>query len=60
MYSQWQTNQVTKIAFSSIFFLKIMFTLQVYSQHFQQLRILRISSAQKLWVATFLISNIYS
>ena len=60
MYSQRQTNQVTKIAFSGVFFLKIMFTLQVYSRHFQQLRLLRISSAQKLWVATFLISNIYS
>ena len=55
MYPQRQTNQVTKIAFSSVFFLKIMFTLQVYSRHFQQLRILTINSVQELWVATWII-----
>ena len=49
MYSQQQPNQVTKIAFSSVFFLKIMFTLQVYSRNFQQLKI---NCAQELWVAT--------
>ena len=49
MYSQQQPNQVTKIAFSSVFFLKIKFTLQVYSRNFQQLKI---NCAQELWVAT--------
>ena len=37
MYLQRQTNQVTKIAFSSVFFLKTMFTLEVYSRHFHNL-----------------------
>ena len=55
MYSQRQTNQFTKIAFSGVFFVRIMFTLQVYSRHFQQLRILTINSAHELWVATWII-----
>ena len=49
MYSQQQPNQVTKMAFSSVFFLKIMFMLQVYSRNFQQLKI---NCTQELWVAT--------
>ena len=40
MYSQRETNQVTKIDYSSVVFLKIMFTLEVYSRHFQQLEYL--------------------